>query len=132
MCALRRNNELRATRGLRDPRVVLGGKISMSTDVNIPLKILIYDANKSAADALEQAIGRSDAVLSVKSVHTLKEAKSVLGQAGVNTIFVDPLSFNLDEASSFIFSTRKSLPEIVFVLYVDKSLTERRRAEFYK
>jgi len=99
---------------------------------DIPLKVLICDAVHGAAATLEQAIRQADAVLTVKSVNTLKRATAALGEDHFNTIFIDPLSFNLDDASVFIFSMRKSLPEIVFVLYVDKSATEQRRADFYK
>jgi hypothetical protein len=98
----------------------------------IPLKILICDAERGAAATLEQAIRRTDAILGTTSVHTLDDAKTVLRGDGFNTIFVDPLSFDLDEASSFIFSVRESFPEIVFVLYIDKEIAERRRVNFYR
>jgi nucleoside 2-deoxyribosyltransferase len=98
---------------------------------DLPLNILICDANRGSAATLEQAIKQFDVVHRVKSVHTLEDAKAASRERDLNIIFVDPLSFSLDEASSFIFSTRKSLPEIVFVLYLDKMAAERQRAEFY-
>jgi hypothetical protein len=101
------------------------------SDDNIPLKVLICDANEGPAAALEQAIKRTSAVLGVRIVHTLDEARTRLRDSDTNAIFIDPLSFNLDEASAFIFSTRRSLPEIVFVLYVDKTAAEQQRVDFY-
>ena|SRR6202521_4292175 len=104
----------------------------MATFDDIPLKVLICDANRVSTAILEQAMRPAPAVLEVKSVHTLEDAKGALRERAFNTIFVDPLSYPLDEVSSFIFSTRESLPEIVFVLYLDKTAAERRRADFYK
>ncbi len=99
---------------------------------DIPLKILICDADQHSARVLNQAIGDAAGVLTVKAVHTVEAAEAGVQRNGFNTIFVDPLSIGLDPASRFIFGIRSTIPEIVFVLYVDKAAAERRRKEFYK
>jgi hypothetical protein len=106
--------------------------MTMATPDGIPLEILICDADRNAGRTLEHAIGQADAVLLVKAVHTIEEAKAALKADGFNAIVVDPLSLGLEPATSFIFGVRESLPEVVFVLYVDKSAAERRRSDFYK
>jgi TIR domain len=106
--------------------------MAMSSADDIPLKVLIFDANRSPAATLEQAIRQTRTVIAVKSVHTFEDAKTALEEYEPNTIFVDPLSLDLDEVSSFVFSIRKSLPDIVFALYIDKATAEQRRVDFYK
>lgn len=113
------------------PRLSRTFRINTADD-NIPLSVLICDSNHGEASTLEEAIRRTGGILNVKSVYTLDGAESELHSGSVTTIFIDPLSFDLNKASSFIFATRASLPHIVFVLYIDKALAERRRAEFYE
>jgi hypothetical protein len=94
----------------------------------IPLKVLICDGDPNAGTSLQRALEDKPAVLSVQRSEALPRVHS----GDYNTIFIDPLTLGLDEASSFIFEIRKSLPEIVFVLYIDRSRAERQRASFYR
>jgi hypothetical protein len=99
---------------------------------DIPLKILVCDADRSTAQSLMQALESFLVVLSAKAVDSVQDARSELRSGDYNTVFIDPLTLDLDKASSFIFEIRKTLPEIVFVLFVDRVRTERYRAAFYR
>jgi len=98
----------------------------------IPLKVLICDAESSAAESLRRALEDAPNVLGVKRVESAEEGLSEVRSGDYNTIFIDPGSLDLEKASSFIFEIRKTLPEIVFVLYLDRARAERNRALFYK
>ncbi|ACF47152.1 hypothetical protein Paes_2149 [Prosthecochloris aestuarii DSM 271] len=98
----------------------------------IPLKTLICDGDSDAATSLQRALEEQSVVLAVDRVGSTSEAQQRVRSDDYNTIFIDPLTLGLDQASSFIFEVRKSLPEIVFVLYVDRSRAERQRASFYR
>ncbi len=84
---------------------------------NIPLKILIIDPVKSSRDALHQAINKVDAVISVNILTSIQGAMIIISEKGINAIFIDPISLDLDSASDFILDIRKKYKEIVFVLY---------------
>lgn len=105
--------------------------MSKQIQYDIPLKVLVCDAHLSAAESLRRSLKVEPEVLSVKRVGATEEARSELRTGDYNTIFIDPISLGIDEASSFIFEIRKSLPEIVFVLYLDRASAERNRASFY-
>lgn len=97
----------------------------------IPLKVLICDGDPSASTSLQRALDDEPAVLTVKQVDSTNEAQRQVRVSEFNTIFIDPLTLGIEAASSFIFDIRKSQPEIVFVLYVDRARAERQRASFY-
>jgi hypothetical protein len=98
---------------------------------DIPLKILICDADRSAAEMLQRALQDMPGVLSVKCVDSIVEARAETRAGGCNAIFIDPITIDLEAASRFILEIRGALPEIVFVLYVDRSQAERNRTVFY-
>lgn len=104
----------------------------MKIDIqNIPLKILICDSDIESTKILNQVLNNNEKVIDVTIVYSIKEAQGYLRSNDINTIFIDPLSVNLNTASKFIFGIRETLPEIVFVLYVDKAASEKNRTEFY-
>ena len=70
-----------------------------------------------------------DNVQSVKSMFSVPEAVSALPDMKINTIFIDPLSLGLEEASQFIFDVRELYPNIVFALYIDSNTSKTR--DFY-
>jgi TIR domain len=99
---------------------------------DIPLKVLIIDSSDSSANVLGQALkNMPQLVLSVNRISSLDEAKSILNADEINTIFIDPLAFDLESATRFIFNIRKQYPSTVFVLYLDFALMEGMRSEFY-
>lgn len=98
----------------------------------LPLKILIIDQEKSAVQSLQQALEYDETAVNIGVAFTLAQAKEMLDKNDFNIIFIDPLSFELDAAADFIFDVRKRLSEIVFILYVDRSVAEAQRSEFYK
>lgn len=98
----------------------------------VPLKVLICDSEATSAEALERGLSASKDVIESFFVTSIVDARHVVGHKDLNTIFIDPMSLGLEEASTFIFETRTALPEIVFVLFMDKARAERRRGEFYR
>ena len=104
---------------------------------DIPLKVLVCDTDDSAR-VLSEALARQPKILEVRQAGDVKAASDLLlggpeeRRSDINTIFIDPLTLGLDQASQFIFRIRNELPEIVFVLYIDRSRAESRRASFYR
>ena len=99
---------------------------------DIPLKVLVCDPNEVTASALIDQLNKHESVVSTTSAEEIAVAQRLLRADDINTIFIDPLSIGLDAASEFIFSVRKSLPEIVFALYMDVAAAEAKRKVFYQ
>lgn len=97
----------------------------------IPLRILVCDPNPVTKDALFEQLSKHSAVVFVDT-DDIKVSEEQLRADEINTIFIDPLMPNFDAASEFIFSVRRSLPEIVFVLYMDVAAAEAKRRMFYQ
>lgn len=99
---------------------------------DIPLKILIIDANDSSAEVLAQTLkSMSKLVLTVNRAKSLTEAQNALLDSEINAVYIDPFSLDLEAASQFIFDVRARSKSIIFVLYLDFTRMERIRAEFY-
>ncbi len=98
---------------------------------DVSLKVLICDADKQTAQLLHENLEKVAKVTVMGLASSLTEAQHKLRTADINAIFIDPETMGVDEASEFIFSVRKALPEIVFVLYVDMRRVEASRAHFY-
>lgn len=98
----------------------------------IPLKVLIVDADNSAAISLEQALKGKTIIVEVWRASTIEQAQPMLRENDINSIYIDPLGLGIEEASNFIFGIRNTLPEIVFVLYMNIGDAEKQRAEFYR
>jgi hypothetical protein len=99
---------------------------------NIPLKALVIDLNSASADLLVDSLkSLKENVLTVYKTTNTKDTDKVMKENDVNTIFIDPISVGLEQASEFIFAVRKAYPSIVFVLYVDFEIMERGRIGFY-
>lgn len=99
---------------------------------NIPLYVLVFDPNRVTGEALISQLQKHEAVACVRYAETIDTAQRILRKEEINTIFADPLNPNIDEASEFIFSIRKTLPEIVFALYIDLAAAEAKRKLFYR
>lgn len=105
--------------------------VAVQESLDAPLSILICDQDGATRSFLEEAIRRQqDKNDHVQSVSTLVEARHIL--KGANTIFVDPLTVGLDEATAFVLDVQQSFPEIAVVLYLDASIAERNRKEFFR
>src|SRR5919204_3150502 len=100
--------------------------------LDIPLNVLVCDSDPVTSDALIEPLRKHQAVASVTYAENLTIAQERLRTGDLNTIFIDPLTPNLDAAADFIFSVRKSLPEIVFVLYMNVAMAEAKRGVFYQ
>jgi hypothetical protein len=99
---------------------------------NIPLNVLIIDAEIDSVELLKNRLQSNKDVLKVQTSNSLKQAKIELNSNHINVIFIDPLSFDLDDASKFIFNVRETLPEIVFVLFYNYFKAEQKSSEFYR
>jgi hypothetical protein len=109
----------------------MDGPMTNSKQDKVPLKVLVCDTDIGAVESLRRALVDAPGVLGVKRIGSTDEARSELRAGDHNTIFIDPISLGVDEASSFVFEIRQALPEIVFVLYLDRASAERNRASFY-
>jgi ActR/RegA family two-component response regulator len=98
----------------------------------IPLKILVIDDDSSASSALDRALRQHIVVMDTQFTEKIKDAKPILRSSDINTIFIDPFRPGIDFSSKFIFDIRKTLPEIVFVLYMDIGKAEEQRSEFFR
>jgi CheY-like chemotaxis protein len=94
-------------------------------------RILVVDRDSMAADVLVQELRANRSVAEVEFVTSVAEAATRLRSDLFNIIFIDPLSLGLDDATNLIFSTRDMLPHIVFVLFIDRTMAERRSDDFY-
>lgn len=101
------------------------------TDPTSILRVLVADGESATADAVVYELEANPSVSAVERATSVDEAASTLRDGEFNVIFIDPLSLGLDGATKFIFDTRNNLPNIVFVLFIDRVAVERRRDEFY-
>lgn len=109
----------------------MDGPMTNSKQDKVPLKVLVCDTDIGAVESLRRAlVVDAPGVLGVKRIGSTDEARSELRAGDYNTIFIDPISLGVDEASSFVFEIRQALPQIVFVLYLDRASAERNRASF--
>jgi hypothetical protein len=99
---------------------------------DIPLKVLVIDPDYDSVTMLLTELKSINSVISTRSVESLDGVKNLLMRSDVNTVFIDPIAVGLSSASDFIFTIRKEVPEVVFVLYADIALVEQQRAEFYR
>lgn len=97
----------------------------------IPLRVLVADQDTPSTRVLMDALRSAKGVTNVILVQNLDEAPGRLRADYMNTVFIDPLSFGIDNSSAFIFATRKALPEIVFVLFQDQERVEENREQFF-
>ena len=98
----------------------------------IPLTVLLIDADTKSSEMLKTALAASEKVLKVETCRRIVDARNMITDNEYNTIAIDPITLGLDEASEFVFATRKKLPELVFVLYINQQLAERDRSTFYR
>jgi hypothetical protein len=103
----------------------------MSTYPVDGLRVLVADRDSSAASVLVQELKANPLVSLVEYAASLNDAVNRLRDSVINIIFIDPLTIGLDEATSFVFATRNNFPHVVFVLFVDRTMAEMRRGEFY-
>lgn len=113
-----------------DDIVIVAAKESL----DVPLHVLICDGDGTTQAALADALSRKHGVTIVSSIRRPPAAMGAAHQLlqEVNTVFIDPLSAGLEEASAFIFEIRASFPKISVVLYLDAAQVEQKRKEFYR
>lgn len=95
------------------------------------LRVIIIDPSKSG-DEILQVLKDSGAVSFVRAFEILPEGIDFLQVHRINTIFIDPFEFDLEQASSLIFRIRRLIPEVVFVISSRRSLIEANRSIFYQ
>jgi hypothetical protein len=95
------------------------------------LDILVCDSDRAAGSLLAAELQSSDLVSKVDFVNSVSGADRRLHHDIYNTVFIDPLSLGLEDASALIFSAREEFPNIVFVLFVDRTAAEALGGSFY-
>lgn len=63
--------------------------------------------------------------------HSITSTGQALNQTPVDVVYIDPVSYGIEETSKFIFETRRLAPEIVFVLHSDFDLVRDNEPRFY-
>ncbi|MGH4013700.1 MAG: toll/interleukin-1 receptor domain-containing protein [Pseudonocardiaceae bacterium] len=91
----------------------------------------MVDADEAAARALTDEAAQDQRVDCIAIAHNIEEAQRELRAGAYNTIVIDPLSVGIDPAAQFARSAKGKLSEIVFVLFVDSTEVDARRAEFF-
>jgi hypothetical protein len=100
--------------------------------MSIKLKALVVDKGRSSGDLLRDSlVALTDRVSSVRRVNSLPDARRALENDNPNAIFIDPVSFGLDQGTQFIFDIRSAYPNIPFVLYFDFDVIQSKKEEFY-
>lgn len=100
--------------------------------MTIKLNALVIDKESAAGDLLRDSLAAlNELILSVRRVKSLTEAESVLAHNSPNLIFIDPMSFGLNEGTKFIFDARNDYPNICFVLYIDFDVIQPKKDTFY-
>lgn len=93
---------------------------------------MVCDSDERAVATLISALNQIGKVIKKDVARTIKKSWSLLSNNNYNTIFIDPINMDLEQGSQFIFEVREKLPNIVFVLYVDKANVEENSSEFYR
>lgn len=97
----------------------------------IPLTVLIIDPEPATAEILRRALQKIKIVVKVQSVESFETAIRVVDNEQINAIFIDPISFDIDSASEFIFDIRERNPIIAFVLYWDADRAQSQSDKLY-
>jgi hypothetical protein len=116
----------------QDPEPVDPPSAQPARPKEIPLGILVADAEESAVVLLRNTLRELPGIVRVESAAEGEAAGTMLETGKFNAVFVDPLSIGLEEATAFVLKARANVPETVFVLYVDRSAAEGQREAFYR
>lgn len=100
-------------------------------DDTFTLNIAICDPDDGIVTLLGCALRGFRSVGRIEQVGDLQGLRKLLQTTSFNTVFIDPLSLGLDDASNYIFSVRDVLPFVVFVLTIDRTRVRRQREEFF-
>lgn len=95
------------------------------------LSVLVIDTVGESRDRLVGGLRRMSCVTKVAVSEELSGLDRLDSGSEVNTVFIDPLLFDLDDAAKAIFSVRARVPQIVFVLYMNVDDGERRRHDLF-
>lgn len=95
------------------------------------LSVLVVDPSAESVNRLVRELRAVPVVTRISTADTVASLGSLDRTTDVNTVFVDPLAFDLNEVSREIFSVRNRAPGIVFVLHMDINEAERRRGEVF-
>lgn len=104
--------------------------VAVQESLDVPLAVLICDEDEEARSSLETALRHEPYIEGVRSASTMEEARQLV--RGANTIFIDPLSMGLEESTAFVLEVQLAFPEISVILYLDASIAERNRKEFFR
>ena len=100
-------------------------------NANAPLKVIVI-GDDDAAIRLRVVLASASLVQQVIFRTTEAKVWEDVWQGTFNTIFIDPFTFNLDDATRFIFRVRQEHPNIVFVLHLDLKTLRSDDKGFYQ
>lgn len=104
---------------------------SRSGVIQPQLRIIVVDSSRSGSEFAESLRGFK-AVSFVQVADIIPDSIESLLADNINTVIIDPLEFDLEQACTFIFRIRRVIPQIVFVIYSRRSSVEKNRATFYQ
>ena len=107
----------------------------MGSRIETELHILVCDPDPASTQKLISAIVRckwGEWIGQTISTETLAAAQQHLEDGLINTVFIDPITLGIEEASRLIFTVRDSMPEVVFVLYCDPLAIDEFGPNFYQ
>ena len=102
------------------------------------LNILIVDKTREEVEELIEILdiyrdyNGNSFVNEVYFKGTLEGGESIVENTEIDAIFIDPLNLDLERASKFIFSIRRRLPNIIFVLYANSDNIKENENEYYE
>lgn len=85
---------------------------------DIPLKVLIVDPDQGSSTRLTQVLRLNDNIISTESESSLEVAREIVAKHDINVMYIDPISFGIEQTSVFVIAVRVIRPELVYVLYM--------------
>ena len=85
---------------------------------DIPLKVLIVDPDQGSSTRLIQVLRLKENIIYTDSESSLEVAREIGAKHDINVMYIDPISFGIDQTGVFVNAMRIIRPELVYVLYM--------------
>jgi nucleoside 2-deoxyribosyltransferase len=92
---------------------------------------LICERDKISRKRLRNSLEGNPLVEELYEAESIKSAIEIIGEKGLNAIFIDPIELGLEVASNFIFKVREMAPHIVFCLHLEFREMQRLARHFF-
>lgn len=103
----------------------------MKTEIETNLKVLLCSRKKEDTETLHNILSERYKDLDKYCSCSLQEARGLIDSENVNTIIINPLSYNLDEVYELSENCRGYTEPIVFAFYVDYNELIANEKKFY-